>query len=844
MQEVADELYQKYLNDALDLIFDEKNGVEYKTLSFYGEQEKTYQGPPIVRTPRNLVKRSEIDFIGMYEEKSNAEYLNSKVENKKKLFEGGYARVKVRSYNGKRGPINRFNYESAETGELFNQEEYDDVLPFYYGCAVVRKGRKYSYVFADGEYRKICGYWFDDVANYNGYVFPVMLEGVAMFLDADAHPINRMGYDHIDELRNRCYKVKKDSKYGFVDPQGNLITKKWYDDIRFDYDDRIIAVRKVMYRGKEVEEYNLLDGKGNELCSEWYRSMTPRGFELYENHFMIVTNNSQKYQLINMNGNYLLDDWYDGISMVKSNDGIYGFVKKNGKENIIDCDGHIVLDDWYDEIKHFNYSGYAKVIRNTKEFNFIDRWGNPISNKWHHYGEPYFQVLDGHKNKYIDIKITDVNEIVRGYAKVTAISSNGKEYTNYLKLDGDFLFNNWFLSDERVEPYKDGIVHRTVNEKVLDNILDNNGNLILDKWQKLVHVHNINKSFAVYNVDKKSVSICKDKDLKEYTVKKTLTGYQCSYRDNIFNIKYEPIKIFDSNLILCINKDSEVNLYDRKNNKYTYLNKSSEIEFTDHIIRNERQYFLVYDGQMVDITNYYDDKVRRKKYYHINEGIKLLSKEAFFEGNEDDIRKRYKEIEEQNRRILIERENDENAKELQRIKEERELQQRKNEITTQEAVYQIEKYAKILAEISKNSGQIARIKIDDLFININSGEDKYKEINPLFIETGLLEHIDLSNKDFVNVKLSGLDFSNSNIVFYPTEVYKKDLRGCNFEGVYFPISTSFTGVDVRGARFTNDNSLATFDIKKENFADAYYDETTLLNGVPITELMKKEEKVI
>ena len=107
--------------------------------------------------------------------------------------------------------------------------------------------------------------------------------------------------------------------------------------------------------------------------------------------------------------------------------------------------------------------------------------------------------------------------------------------------------------------------------------------------------------------------------------------------------------------------------------------------------------------------------------------------------------------------------------------------------------------------------------------------------------------IDLSDVDFSNVKVSGIDFRGSNVRIDkfnldPQTIYNKDLSGCNFEGIYVNPLIHFNGVDIRGARFSEDNNPKTLDIFNITFKEAIWDENTTYNGKSFSEIFEEIKK--
>lgn len=146
------------------------------------------------------------------------------------------------------------------------------------------------------------------------------------------------------------------------------------------------------------------------------------------------------------------------------------------------------------------------------------------------------------------------------------------------------------------------------------------------------------------------------------------------------------------------------------------------------------------------------------------------------------------------------------------------------------------KIEKAKEETIRKEKDIERVEISNIFINVGD----HIEINPMFIN--ILKFIDLRVVSFTNVKMSNIDFRDTNIEFDPQIVYNKDLSGSNFEGLYIGPFMNFKGVNIKGCKFSEDNNPNTDDYLNLTFKDSIFDETTTYNGTPLTELIKNKTR--
>ena len=140
------------------------------------------------------------------------------------------------------------------------------------------------------------------------------------------------GFDNIDNFdKNGLAKVELNNKWNFIDTNGNLLSKQWFDYISYFEN----GFAKVMLNNK----YNFIDVNCNLLSKQWF---------------------------------YIVYDFNEyGISKVKL----------NKKCNLIDTNGNLLSQQWFDNIFSFNKNGIAQVELNRK-WNLIDKNGKLLSKQW------------------------------------------------------------------------------------------------------------------------------------------------------------------------------------------------------------------------------------------------------------------------------------------------------------------------------------------------------------------------------------------------------------------------------------------------------------------------------
>ena len=562
-----------------------------------------------------------------------------------------------------------------------------------------------------------------------------------------------------------------------------------------------------------------------------YRKLVNSSKEFYDGYKKI--NNGNMFNFIDKNGNLISDIWYDDVHNFSEGNAL---VVKNGKCNFINNKGVLISNNWFDLVRSFK-DNFALVIINN-QYNYIDTNGNLISDIWYDlafsFNEGYAQIKKNGKYNFIDTNgkliSKDWYDEVEDFNNGHALVRKGGLGQNFIDTNGKIVSKEWYDDIQSFNNYGYAIVKK--DGKV--NMINTKGELISKKWDNNIQFKIINSSFYSENTKFGEHIKCINNYLGDYQVRRLPIGYQCVKDNDKINIKYEPLAIYGTRYVLCMKK-KDIIIYERNSNTYENIGIVGKIEFDDNFIfdSKNKKVYLMYEDKMFDVTDYYNMNLNDKSKIKITKGVSIISKNDYFYHTEDEIRELAR-IEKG-----IEEKENEHIK-LLKAKEIAEKEKQIRSLDQKETLYQIKKLLTKLKELEKTTGSFNKIQVDSLFIDV----DEHKEINPLYIELDMLKYIDFSMVSFKNVKISGIDFRECNISLYPQEVYKKDLSGCNFEGLYISPFMDFNDVDLRGTKFSIDTDDKTIDRGSFTFRHSIYDETTTFNNIPFTDIYGECDKNI
>ena len=406
------------------------------------------------------------------------------------------------------------------------------------------------------------------------------------------------------------------------------------------------------------------------------------------------------------------------------------------------------------------------------------------------------------------------------------------------KLFKDVLLKNHKDKDEVYEKYKDFCYD--------DGFLRKNKTNNELKYKNII-VKRLNNYFNELPINS-TTSLIKETDkfsIEENNIKLTSDEFELiDYLNEKQNLDYIIYGRYPQKLVTDNNKNTSLNiLYDLKalkqtGKKYRIIGNNGNIyNYNEYIINNEK--YIRYESKWIEvlpikwkidkenrcfkaINNFlFTDNIDKNiedKYLNVIFKHDILEPYTISE-EEKIIKESLKEKTKKNlaKFTIIDKKNKEEEKEKQ-------VKERIKEVSKN--ILELKKSIELLEESKINLNDTlskikSSIKIPDELL-IQKVNDHY-EFSPEFIP--LLKYIDLSFIDTKNLKLSGLDLSETNIHFNPQTIYNKDLSG-----------TKLSDDNVSWVSF-RDVNLENADI--ENEKDSYEIDYAIINEN--TKLPKKEK---
>lgn len=212
------------------------------------------------------------------------------------------------------------------------------------------------------------GYKYKDVHQISENVFVALDNNYKSFLiDKFGNRIGNVEFDNCTFYGFRCgyLLIVKDQKYNLINLNGELLFKKWYENLDIPYEGFAVV--------RENNKYNYLDMNENLLSDTWFDYARP-----FEDNTAVVRLNNQEYLLDNK-GNLSKSSYFE----INSSQNGYRVVMRDGEYNLITTDGETTSDTWFPYSYYKVQDNNLRLVENSEGLqNYVDIKGNPILREW------------------------------------------------------------------------------------------------------------------------------------------------------------------------------------------------------------------------------------------------------------------------------------------------------------------------------------------------------------------------------------------------------------------------------------------------------------------------------
>lgn len=270
------------------------------------------------------------------------------------------------------------------------------------------------------------------------------------------------GYESVQAIPNEttsdgipfektALKYKKNGKYGLLNINGKEITDAIFDDISS------MTYKEGMFLVKQEDKLGVINQNGVYVIDVEYDNITADNYYDVETKygrtgFIVckIEENGYRYGYIDYKGDVILNPEYTEVERVtelEDNKNVYLVAYKDGQAGLLKNKKNI-LNYEYEDISYNSYNNVFIVQRNGKQ-GIVDKEGNI--------------KLD---TKYTDIKFGGIYVNVQEDGQKKVLDLNGNEITN------------GYISNM---PTKDGQHSIVYGEDEIYKIIDNSGNVVVDK---------------------------------------------------------------------------------------------------------------------------------------------------------------------------------------------------------------------------------------------------------------------------------------------------------------------------------------------------------------------------
>ena len=269
---------------------------------------------------------------------------------------------------------------------------------------------------------------------YEKSILVYQKEGKYGFINLEGEEITKPIYDEIDSLpyKEGSFVVKEQDKFGVVNMKGKELVKIEYDEIKLDeyYDEEKqyeYAGYIVLRKTEEGYRYGYLNHNGKEILgTEYNEILRVTGIHDQQNAYLICAKNGQ-YGL-KKNEQTIIENQYQSIQYDETNQLFV--IEKSKKYGIANLEGKVIVPVQYNEIDITGIYLYAKNEQGTTVYNSNGTQANIDAN---------VAIINTSNEKY---RIRINNEQGTKYG---VINKDGKqlieEKYNYI----EYLYENYFI---------------------------------------------------------------------------------------------------------------------------------------------------------------------------------------------------------------------------------------------------------------------------------------------------------------------------------------------------------------------------------------------------------------
>ncbi len=318
---------------------------------------------------------------------------------------------------------------------------------------------------------------------------------------------------------NTVLKYKKDGKYGLISIDGEEITEAVYEEIS------AVTYKEGMLLVKENGKYGVININGKVVIKPEYDSITVDNYydanTKYQKTGFIVCNINEegyRYGYVDYRGKKILDTIYteiERVTEIEDEDDIYIIAYKDGQAGLL-RNKKVILNYEYEEIMYYSYNDVFIVQRNGKQ-GIADRDG---------------------KIK-IDTKYTNMS-----FGGIYVNATNENNETKILDLNGNEVTDGYIA---RI-PTEDGSHYIVYDTEGIYKIIDNNGNVVIDK--QYTNIEEIGNNYYIVANNRNNGII----DLSG----KSLVDLKYNSIVKIDNTELLQANISETSTVSLINKNMEV----------------------------------------------------------------------------------------------------------------------------------------------------------------------------------------------------------------------------------------------------------------------------------------------